>query len=209
MTAGIAYAIQTNVEAHRGQDWGAALSAAQAGIEDYVARLNRNDNYGRTWDCTNTALKGPNADRQHLRLDRDAPPTGWIPVVATQPKGPAFHYDVDAPASTRHGTITVISTGRVGQGQTRTIEAAIGRGGSTDFLYYTDLEDADPTNTTAYPTGTTASTSCGGKPARRRTSTGTARRSAGRTARTRAASRSASPPVTCWTVACTSTTRRR
>ena len=60
VSAGIGYAIQSNLVAHRGQDWGSALSTAQAGIEDYVARLNRNDNYGRTWDCTNAAMRGPN-----------------------------------------------------------------------------------------------------------------------------------------------------
>ena len=53
VSSAIAYAIQSNLVAHRGQEWGSSLSAAQAGIEDFVARLNRNDNYGRTWDCTN------------------------------------------------------------------------------------------------------------------------------------------------------------
>jgi len=153
VSASIAYAIQTNVVAHRGQDWGGALSAAQAGIEDYVARLNRNDNYGRTWDCTNVALKGPNQPGNTCGWTTTTA-SGWVPVVATQPTGPAFHYDVDSSSLDKNGTVTVVSTGRVGK-ETRTIEAAIGRGGSTDFLYYTDLEHADPANTTAYPTGTT------------------------------------------------------
>jgi hypothetical protein len=160
VTAGIAYAIQSNVDAHRSQDWGAALSAAQAGIEDYVARLNRNDNYGRTWDCTNTALKGPKATGNTCGWTASTV-TGWLPVVATAPKGAAFHYDVDATGLDQTGTITVVSTGRVGT-VTRTIEAAIGRGGSTDFLYYTDFEDADPTNTTVYGSNPgNGSTVCG------------------------------------------------
>jgi hypothetical protein len=153
VSAAIGYAIQTNLVAHRGQDWGGALSAAQAGVEDYVARLNRNDNYGRTWDCTNPALKGPNQPGNSCGWSTTTP-TGWVPVIATEPNGPAFHYDVDASSLDLNGTISVFATGRVGK-ETRTIEAAIGRGGSTDFLYYTDLEHADPSNQTAYPSGTT------------------------------------------------------
>ncbi len=153
VSAGIAYAIQTNVVAHRGQDWGGALSAAQAGVEDYVARLNRNDNYGRIWDCTNPAMRGPNQPGNTCGWTSTTP-SGWLPVIATEPNGPAFHYDIDSSSLDKNGTINVYSTGRVGK-ETRTIEAAIGRGGSTDFLYYTDLEHADPSNQTAYPNGTT------------------------------------------------------
>ena len=36
VTAGVAYAIQSNSSAHRSQDWGAALSAAQAGINNEI-----------------------------------------------------------------------------------------------------------------------------------------------------------------------------
>lgn len=152
VAAATAYAIQTNVVAHKGQDWGSALSAAQAGIEDYVARLNRNDNYGRIWDCTNPALQGPNQPGNTCGWTSSTA-TGWVPVVATEPNGPAFHYDVDASNLDKNGTISVSSTGRSGK-ETRTIEAAIGRGGSTDFLYYTDLEHADPANQFVYPNGT-------------------------------------------------------
>jgi Tfp pilus assembly protein PilX len=150
VTAAIGYAIQSNVVAHKGQDWGSALSAAQAGLEDYVARLNRNDNYGRTWDCTNVAMKGPHEIGNTCGWNTTTT-TGWIPVVPGEPNGPAFHYDVDASMLDKNGTITVVSTGRVGK-VTRTMDAAIGRGGSTDFLYYTDLEHADPANTSVYPT---------------------------------------------------------
>ncbi len=149
VTAAIGYAIQTNVVAHKGQEWGSSLSAAQAGLEDFVARLNRNDNYGRTWDCTNNAMKGPNEAGNTCGWTATTP-TGWIPVIATQPTGPSFHYDIDASSLDKNGTINVTSTGKVGK-ETRTVQAAIGRGGSTDFLYYTDLEDADPANTTVYP----------------------------------------------------------
>ena len=148
VSAGIGYAIQSNLVAHRGQDWGSALSAAQAGLEDYVARLNRNDNYGRTWDCTNVAMRGPNEPGNTCGWTASTAP-GWIPVVGSDPTAPSFHYDVDATNLDKNGTIRVVSTGRDGK-ESRTVEAAIGRGGSTDFLYYTDFEDADPANVQAY-----------------------------------------------------------
>jgi len=126
VSAGIGYAIQSNLVAHRGQDWGSALSAAQAGLEDYVARLNRNDNYGRTWDCTNVAMRGPNEPGNTCGWTASTAP-GWIPVVGSDPTAPSFHYDVDATNLDKNGTIRVVSTGRDGK-ESRTVEAAIGRG---------------------------------------------------------------------------------
>ncbi len=67
--AALGYALNTQRASKNNQDWNAALAAAQAGIDDYIGYLNRNDNYGRTVDCTNTALKGPRDRDQHLRLD--------------------------------------------------------------------------------------------------------------------------------------------
>ena len=55
--------------ARKDQDWNAALAAAQAGVDDYLANLNRTDTYWATVDCANVALKGPKPAGQ-LRLDR-------------------------------------------------------------------------------------------------------------------------------------------
>jgi Tfp pilus assembly protein PilX len=148
VTSAIAYAIQTNVVSHKGQDWGAAQAAAMAGIEDYVARLNRNDSYARTWDCTNVAMKGPNQAGNTCGWSGSTP-TGWVPVVANNPVSSSFHYDIDASSLDSRGEINVTSTGRSGT-VTRTVETVVGREGSTDFLYYTDLEHADPANQTVY-----------------------------------------------------------
>jgi Tfp pilus assembly protein PilX len=153
VTAAVGYAISSTRVARTGQEWGSAQSAAMAGIEDYVSRLNRNDNYARIWDCTNNALKGPNQPGNTCGWTASTAP-GWLPVVGTDMTGPTFHYDVDASMLDKNGTVTVTSTGRVGK-ETRTVQAAIGRGGSTDFLYYTDLEHADPANRTVYPTAPT------------------------------------------------------
>jgi hypothetical protein len=158
VTAAIGYAIQSNVVAHKGQDWSAAQAAAMAGIEDYVARLNRNDSYARTWDCSNVALAGPNQPGNTCGWTATTA-SGWVPVVADAVNPSYFHYDIDASGLDAHGEINVTSTGRSGN-VTRTVESVIGREGSTDFLYYTDLEDADPANQMVYSTPPTTYT-CG------------------------------------------------
>ena len=43
--------------------WQAALAAAQAGVDDYLAKLNRTDAYALTVDCSNDALKAPKPRR--------------------------------------------------------------------------------------------------------------------------------------------------
>ncbi len=50
-------------------------------------------------------------------------------------------------------------TGRA-NGEYRTVESAVGKGGSTDYVYYTDFESADPSNTVAYSSAPAAA--CGG-----------------------------------------------
>jgi hypothetical protein len=157
VTAGLAYTVQSQTFARGNQDRNAALAAAQAGVDDYIAHLNRNDNYARQSpfnDCTNLAMRGPKAPANSCGW---GPTTavGWTAMNAGDPAGPAFHYDVNASRLDSTGVVDVKSTGRVGTA-TRTLQVAVGRGGSTDFLYYTDHEDADPANKLAYPTGANA-----------------------------------------------------
>ena len=63
-------ALQAQPGARRSQDWNAALAAAQAGADDYIARLNQNDTYWTSVDCTNPAHEGPEGRHQHLRMER-------------------------------------------------------------------------------------------------------------------------------------------
>jgi hypothetical protein len=72
-----------------------------------------------------------------------------------------FHYDVNTANFWKDGSVWVESTGKV-RGVSRTIQVRVARGGSTDFLYYTDFEDADPQNLVAYPPGGSKSLSTGG-----------------------------------------------
>jgi len=147
MMVGLTYAISSTRFSRLDQDYTAAMTAAQSGIEDYISRLNRYDNYGRSPDCTDTsAMTNP--------TDCGGAPYAWLPVTPgeTDPTAPQFHYDVDTTLGYTEGTIMVTSTGRANDVY-RTIEVAIGKGGSTDFVYYTDFEDADPDNIVAYSSG--------------------------------------------------------
>jgi Tfp pilus assembly protein PilX len=158
VTAALGYALQQQPQARHDQDWNASLAAAQAGIDDYIARLNQNDSYWQTVDCSNPALKGPKAGTNSCGWTTSTAP-GWQNLVSSTPARGAFHYDVDGSAIYSQGVVRVTSTGKV-NGITRSVQVLVARGGATDFLYYTDFEDADPANTSAYPSG--ASTQCGG-----------------------------------------------
>jgi len=132
------------------QDYQAAAAAAQAGVEEFISRVNREDSYGSTVDCTNPAWKAPRTTANPCGWNATTP-VGWAPVVPgeTDPSAAWFHYDVDASRKTTEGTIFLTVTGRV-NGVYRTVETAVGKGGSTDYVYYTDFESADPANVQAY-----------------------------------------------------------
>ena len=143
--------------ARKDQDWNAALAAAQAGVDDYLANLNRTDTYWATVDCANVALKGPKMAGSCGWTA--ATPVGWQQVHGGVATSGVFHYDVDTSGIWKKGSVRLTSTGKV-NGVTRTIQVRVSKGGSTDYLYYTDYEDADPANKVPYPSG--ASAACGG-----------------------------------------------
>jgi Tfp pilus assembly protein PilX len=156
MTA-LAYTLKGQRFARYDQDYAAAMAASQSGIEDYLGHLNRDDNYWSTPDCKNDALKGPG-----ICGALNGSPLGWLPVdrLETGPKAAWYHYSIDATLAGATGAIKVTSTGRV-NGVYRTIESVVGKGGSTDYVYYTNYESADPANVQAYsPAGATV-VACG------------------------------------------------
>jgi Tfp pilus assembly protein PilX len=156
MTA-LAYTLKGQRFARYDQDYGGAMAASQSGIEDYLGHLNRDDNYWSTPDCTNDALKGPGICGAPI-----GSPLGWLPVQPgeTDPKAAWYHYAIDASQSASTGAIKVTSTGRV-NGVYRTLESVVGKGGSTDYVYYTDFESADPANVQAYPPAGATTVACG------------------------------------------------
>jgi hypothetical protein len=107
----------------------AALAAAEAGLDDYLFRLNSNDAYWRF---------GPG----------NPPPGGnpafddFVPI----PGGPSageFTYTVDTSSLATERTLEVTSTGRA-EGRARTISAVLKQNSFLDYVYFTDLETLSP-----------------------------------------------------------------
>ncbi|MGN8245517.1 pilus assembly PilX family protein [Cellulomonas soli] len=156
----LAFTMASQRFARYDQDYTSAMSAAQSGVDDYISRLNRSEAYTAKIDCANPAMQGPTTATNTCGWNAGTAP-GWSPVDGTRTGelDAFFHYTVDASRVTTEGTVTLTVTGRA-NGEYRTIEAAVGKGGSTDYVYYTDFESADPSNVQAYPSGTSAA--CGG-----------------------------------------------
>lgn len=156
----LAFTVQSQKFARYTQDYTGAMAAAQSGIEDLISRLNRDDRYADDLDCSNPAMQRPMTDPNPCGWDATTS-VGWLPVVPgeTDPKAAHFHYELDGSLSLMDGTVQATVTGRV-NGEYRTLETTVGKGGSTDYVYYTDFESADPSNVQAYPTG--AGSDCGG-----------------------------------------------
>ncbi|MCW2792139.1 MAG: hypothetical protein JWO76_1237 [Nocardioides sp.] len=154
VSVALGYAMQTSNTARHATDWNQAFSAAEAGVDDYMARLNRDDLYWRTIDCTNAALRGPRPSDSPACGWGASTPIGWLRVPGSSQA--EFHYDLDVASTAVDGTIDLTSTGRVGD-VTRTIEVTLRRGGFGEFLYSTVYETQDPAD---YPNPVVAMDEC-------------------------------------------------
>ncbi|HCK79468.1 MAG TPA: hypothetical protein DHW34_05575, partial [Actinobacteria bacterium] len=113
LAATFAYALAVEPQARRDQDWNGALAAAQAGVDDYVAKLNANDNYWNSVDCTNVALRGPAAGQNSCGWTASTA-VGWQNVSANNASAGKFHYDTDTSVIYSQGAVRLSSTGKVG-----------------------------------------------------------------------------------------------
>ena len=151
--AAVSYGVGSQTLSRRDQDWNASLSATEAGIDDFVFRLNENSNYFLCCNAGNLPPDGNKAFQQYVP----------VPGGNTTSK---FRYSTDASRITIDGTILITSTGRVGNTR-RTVQATLRRRSFIDYLYYTDYETLDPalytgplfTGDTTY-TPAQASTNC-------------------------------------------------
>lgn len=111
------------------QDWNASLAAAEAGIDDYIHRINENGNY---WIYS--ASSPP--------PDGNGAFSGYVPVPGSSSNS-KFRYSVDSSKITVDGTLKLTSTGNVG-GVKRTVGATLRRRSFIDYLWFTDFETLDP-----------------------------------------------------------------
>ena len=130
-----AYAIKSQNLSRRDQDWNAALGAAEAAIDDYVFRLNRDESY---WQHSSSNLPD----------DGNVAFTTWVPIPGAPSDG-EFRYDPDTSEFAATGIIKLTATGRV-LGTTRTVHATLRKRHFLDYLYFTEYETKDPA---AYNTG--------------------------------------------------------
>ncbi|MBV9096715.1 MAG: hypothetical protein JO079_01535, partial [Frankiaceae bacterium] len=169
-----AYSLLSLSTSRHEQDYGAALAAAQAGIDDYLSRLNANNAYWQSVDCTNPAMAGPGQGTNSCGWTASTA-AGYMTVPGAVSVGsgkncqgvtpvpvdcPAFHYDIDTSQTLSNGTIKITSTGKAWKVK-RTAQAILHQQGFADFLYFSDLETTDPSNQLVYGVNNaTAKTRC-------------------------------------------------
>jgi Tfp pilus assembly protein PilX len=147
-----------------------AYAAAEAGINDYMSRLNQDSNY---WtNCANVPAPAPVNQRFVRTSTAQADPRKWrkLPnsteaeyTIELIPANGASACDSSNPAGTMidtgTGSFKIRATGRsspqgTGTPVYRSITAKFRRKGFLDFLWFTDLETSDPeyfrSNTTQY-----------------------------------------------------------
>jgi len=141
VVASLAYATGAQRSSRLDQDWNAALGAAQAGVDEYLFRLNDNSDY---WRYGNGASPyTPDTVTETGPAGQPNPAfTGWVEVPGADGRA-QFRYDIDNSLFPTQGVVRLRSTGRVGT-KARTVESTLGRAGFLDYLYYTDLETLDP-----------------------------------------------------------------
>jgi hypothetical protein len=123
-------AIQQLPLARHDQDHEAALHAAEAGVDDYLNRLNQNSNYW-LYNATNAPPDGNQAF------------STWVPVPGPNDNNESFRYTPDTTKTGVSGTIYLTASGK-SRNVLRTVKVGIRRQGFLDFLYLTDYEIVDP-----------------------------------------------------------------
>jgi Tfp pilus assembly protein PilX len=134
--------IQTLPLASGAQNYQNALQAAEAGVQDYINRLDTNSTYyTQTADSTNPAL-APSSGKW----------TSWAALPGGSVTNEWFRYAVNSVKTAQTGIVYLTVTGAAGQNPTnsgaryaaRTIKVGISLSGFTSFLYFTDYEVDDP-----------------------------------------------------------------
>jgi hypothetical protein len=161
MFAATGFAVNQLKQVRNDQDWGAALAAAQAGVDDYLAKLNADGTYWRYGDPSNAYSAG---STMSLPTGASVNPafTGWVAIPGRTIRA-SFRYEVNNAIFTSQGILKLRSSGKVGK-EVRTVEVQVRRRGFIDYLYFTDYDTKDPaaydTNVGDSYTSTVAETKC-------------------------------------------------
>ncbi|WP_432547104.1 PulJ/GspJ family protein [Kineococcus sp. SYSU DK004] len=151
LLVGIALAASAMTRSRASQDDRAALTAAQAGLADYISRLNNCETYylGSASPCatTNPAMGAGN----------------WATLPGTSGADAARYNQqiISTPLDAGSTGVRVQVDGRA-RGETRRLTVDLARTGFLKYLYYTDYETFSPSNTrrlragTSYITGDTS-----------------------------------------------------
>lgn len=135
VAASASLAVNSLGTSRRDQDWNAALAAAEAGLDDYLYRLNRDSEYWQ-YNASNPAP------------DSNTAFAAWTDVPGSSDG--EFRYAVDTSRMASEGIIQLISSGKV-RGVVRTVETLLRRRNFLDYLYFTEYETRDPASYTGYP----------------------------------------------------------
>jgi hypothetical protein len=141
MFASTGFALNQLKQVRNDQDWGSALAAAQAGVDDYIAHLNSDGTYWRFGNPSNPYSVG---STMTLPTGANANPafTGWTGLPGTVTRG-YFRYEVNNAQFTSQGILKLRSSGKVGN-EVRTVDVQVRRRGFIDYLYFTDYDTKDP-----------------------------------------------------------------
>ncbi len=124
------------------EDWQAALNAANAGVSEYLSRLNEDGDY---WKYRNPAAEY-SASSSGVVDESNPFFIEWTRIPGTDPDGPRLgetRYEVDTSEYVSTGLIRLQSSGRVGN-VIRTVETVLRRRSFIDYLYFTHFETVDP-----------------------------------------------------------------
>jgi Tfp pilus assembly protein PilX len=160
LIATLGYVANSLPVSKRGQDAAGALQAAQAGIDDFLARIATCDSYwqdgrnssgtyvaGASSPCRRTSVN-PALSVGTPGADTAASATGWAVLPLSTAVTPSqYHVDEVASPATGVDVVTVRSTGRVvvsGKRVKRTLEVNLTKPRILDYIYYTDKESSDP-----------------------------------------------------------------
>ncbi|MBA3742089.1 hypothetical protein [Sporichthya sp.] len=140
-----AYALQGLDSAGRAQGFHAAVQAAQAGVDDFVSRLNA---AGAAANPLTTALGTTTADTDWVPVPgsvdgADAPCVGTDATLP--PNCPRFRY-----AATSAGDIVTVTARGKARDRERAVQVTLKKRALTDYLYFSDIEAADPADGFAY-----------------------------------------------------------